>query len=178
MLRQAAYVKRLMVAKERRAAAAASSMAKASDVNQGLGIPMLLRDPEDVDLNSKLEQSVLDARQDLRPDNTAKAQDPKIEEYMQYCDAKYPQDPYRYTLTCERLYRFMFYQMFCEAKPRGGNRKKLASATYFDVDCYNSVMDSLRAAGGNISGIPCPKKPVGPTVFRAYKAVFRLLYKK
>ena len=167
--------KRLEAARERRSNAAASG---APTVGDGSSLGFMLRDPNDLNLTSRLEQGVLQLRESLRPSNTAKAQDPKEEEYMQFCDALYPQDIHRHILNSDRVYRFMFYQAFRE-KRRTGGRRQNSQLNFFDVDAYNNVMESTGATtGGTVVNFPTPEKPTGPAVFNAYKAVMRKIYKK
>ena len=53
-----------------------------------------VRHPDEYGLNSQLEQATLFIREASRPDNTAKAMDPKIEEYFEYCEKVWANDPY------------------------------------------------------------------------------------
>ena len=62
--------------------------------NTSHGTSESIRHPDDVDLNSRLETATLSMREGMRPTNTAKAMDPKIEEYFQFCDHVYGADPY------------------------------------------------------------------------------------
>ena len=172
MALQPQVFRRIEAARERRAAAAHSAAPNGANG----AAAMLLRDPEDHNLTSRLEQGVLSLRETLRPDNTAKAQDPKEEEYMQFCDALYPHDIHRYVLNSDRVYRFMFYQSFREKKRVGG--RPTIETNFFDVDGYNDVMASFRAEGGNITEFPKPRQPCGACTFTAYKAVIRKIYKK
>ena len=51
--------------------------------------------------------------------------DPKKEEWMQFCDAFYPSDPYRHVINADKCYCFMCYQSFRESKKRGGEKALL-----------------------------------------------------
>ena len=52
-----------------------------------------------------------------------KAHQPKVAEYFEFCDEIYSKEHYKYHLTFEKVYRFMYYQAFRPLKPRGGKRK-------------------------------------------------------
>ena len=67
-----------------------------------------LRHPNDVDLNTRLQQSVRTIDLSLRPAKTSDAIDPKATEYYQFCDYAYANDPYKYTLSSEKMYSFFF----------------------------------------------------------------------
>ena len=138
----------------------------------------MLRHPDDVALNSQLETAILQMREQSRPANTAKAIDPKIEEYFQFCDELYPQDQYRYSLDYEKVYRFMWYQVFREQKPRGGNKSQLKDGVRFDKVAYLTLMDKFKDAFNAGTEVwPVPEKPTGKSVFTAYKNVFRVIHK-
>ena len=80
------------------------------------------REAQDAILNAHLQTSVLTMQEDLRPDNTQKAMDPKAREYFMYCDLEYPNDPFKYILEYTKIYKFMYYQVFREQKSRGGKK--------------------------------------------------------
>jgi len=156
-------IRRIQNAKKARARVAARATTAVS--------PAVLRTPEELAQNSRLEQVVLNLRHDTRPPNTMKAIDSKQEEYMQYCDAVYPQDLYKYTLDTEKAYTFMHYQAFREQKPRGGNKSNLGRNSFFDLTDFTKVKGK-----SNIEVEP--NKPVGKSVFMQYKAMLRKLYKE
>jgi len=85
-------IRRLQQAKARRTAAAVAAAASPTVTLT------TLRNPNDMEMNSQMEQVVMNLRRMERPTNTIKALDSKREEYMQYCNKVYPHDPYRYTL--------------------------------------------------------------------------------
>jgi hypothetical protein len=68
--------------------------------------------PNNVALNAVLAHGVAAADENVTPGNTLKQQDPKVEEYFQFCDLVYPNDRYKYILNQEKIYRFMWYQSF------------------------------------------------------------------
>ncbi|MGL5934762.1 MAG: hypothetical protein ACRCZI_03965, partial [Cetobacterium sp.] len=136
--------------------------------------------PNENQLNSNLEQTVLHLREDLRPDNTAKAQDPKVQEYFQFCDYQYGHDPYKYILECNKVYRFMWYQCFREQRRKGGTkaeRQARKEGKFFDNDEYEAVMSHFRDGPRTAFNLPQPSKPIGKCTVTAYKAVFRKIYK-
>ena len=139
-----------------------------------------VRHPNELELNSNLEQTVLELREEYRPENSANQQDPKILEFFHFCDLVYAHDPYKYTLSCEKVYRFMFYQCFREQKSKGGTkamRAARAQGHYFDHAAYQQVMQGFDSEPGAMLNRPAPKKPIGKDTFSAYKAVFRKIYK-
>jgi hypothetical protein len=141
----------------------------------------LLTHPVELQLHSNLQQAVLELQEENKPGNTSKAQDPKALEYFQYCDQLYPNDPYRYILEKVKVYNFMWYQMFCEQKARGCTKEQSADRArgiYFDLAAYNTVTEKFKVtANVTWENLPLPEKPVGPTTFTQYKAVFRKIYK-
>jgi Centromere DNA-binding protein complex CBF3 subunit, domain 2/Transcriptional activator of glycolytic enzymes len=143
-----------------------------------------LRHPNDVALNSLLEETILEMREEGRPANTAKTMDNKIREFFQFCDLQYPNDPYNYILEFEKVYRFMFYQSFREQKKRGGSKQERlarAQGDYFDNELYVSIVsrfNSIPDEGPDVPRLfPIPKNPIGVSTFDMYKAVFRKIYK-
>jgi Centromere DNA-binding protein complex CBF3 subunit, domain 2 len=79
-----------------------------------------MRHPNDVNITLQMQRSVTQLNECFRPTNTAKAHEPKIEEFFQFCDMVYPTDPYKYNIAFEKVYRFMYYQAFRPLKKRGG----------------------------------------------------------
>ena len=90
-----------MAARARRTAAVRSSVSSARSGGSPLGGPPLFRSPRDNELDVTLQQAIMHIDQGDRPVNTAKAMDPKKEEWMQFCDHVYPEDPYRYIITSD-----------------------------------------------------------------------------
>jgi Centromere DNA-binding protein complex CBF3 subunit, domain 2 len=143
------------------------------------GFTFLLH-PNENELNSNLEQTVLHLREDIRPGNTAKTQDPKVKEYFQFCDIHYGHDPYKYNLDCNKVYRFMYYQCFREQRKKGGTKAERAARAaghFFDNDEYEAVMAHFRDGPRTASDLPQPEKPISYCTVSAYKAVFRKIYK-
>ena len=123
---------------------------------------------------------MLHLREDLRPTNTARAQDPIVLEYFQFCDYQYQQDPYKYILDCNKVYRFMWYQCFREQKKKGGTKEQRQArkdGKYFNNEEYEIVMAEFRNGPRTAFDLPQPLKPVGKCTVTAYKAVFRKIYK-
>jgi len=140
----------------------------------------LIEHPNENELNSNLEQTVLHLREELRPANTAKAQDPKVLEYFQFCDIHYGHDPYRYSLECNKVYRFIWYQCFREQRKKGGTKAQRiarSNGQYFDNEEYERVMAQFRNGPRTAFDLPQPSKPIGKCTLNAYKAVFRKIYK-
>jgi hypothetical protein len=118
------FKQRLRQARENRAAAVRAAVAAAArghaepgSPGSPLGAPPLLAPPTTTTMNATnqtLQQALLIMENNDRPTNTARAMDPKKEEWMQYCDWVYPEDPYRHIVMHEKLYDFMCYQSFRE----------------------------------------------------------------
>jgi Centromere DNA-binding protein complex CBF3 subunit, domain 2 len=140
----------------------------------------MLVHPNENQLNSNLEQTVLHLREDHRPTNTAKTQDPKVKEFFHFCDIHYGHDPYKYILDCNKVYRFMWYQCFREQRKKGGtkaDRIARAEGNYFNNEEYESVMEEFRHGPRTAFDLPQPARPVSYCTVAAYKAVFRKIYK-
>jgi Centromere DNA-binding protein complex CBF3 subunit, domain 2 len=140
----------------------------------------LIVHPNENELNSNLEQTILHLREELRPENTAKAQDPKVMEYFHFCDIHYGHDPYRYSLECNKVYRFMWYQCFREQKQKGGTKAARIARTrgeYFNNEEYEAVMAQFQNGPRTAFDLPQPTKAIGKCTYDAYKAVFRKIYK-
>jgi hypothetical protein len=75
--------------------------------------------PNDININIQIQRSVQTMNDSFRPTNTSKVHEPKIEEFFGFCDSIYEDEPYKYNLSFEKVYRFMFYQSFREQKKRG-----------------------------------------------------------
>ena len=103
------------------------------------GVGTELVHPNDVELNSRLEATVLKLRQSERPKNTLLAIDTKILEYFQFCEYAFPHQRYREVLSYEKVYRFMFYQSFRPQKKKGGTKKLLEDGCRFDKEVYERV---------------------------------------
>jgi Centromere DNA-binding protein complex CBF3 subunit, domain 2 len=163
-----------------------------------------LRNPTDVHINVQLERSVVHLNESFRPTNTMKAHGPKIDEFFEFCDSIYGHDPYKYNLSFEKVYRFMFFQSFRELKKRGGprkQRKKKSTRTSdvddvsvdaeeeddgeeaspvirFDREAYDAVMSGFSGVPGQ--GLllpPSPSKPMSWSSFDQYKQVIKRIYR-
>ena len=134
-----------------------------------------IRHPHDVGLNSRLEVATLELRDGMKPANTSKTMEPKIEEFFQFCEKVYPNDQHNYNLDYEKVYRFMWYQAFREQKDQKSVRAARANGVYFDYATYKSMMDRFNA--DNPQAYPIPSKPIGKCTFNMYKACFRRIYK-
>ena len=85
--------------------------------------PSLLRHPNDMNATFQMQRAVVELNESFRPTNTSKAHQPKVAEFFQFCEDVYSMDPYKFHLTFEKVYRFMYYQAFRPLKARGGKRK-------------------------------------------------------
>jgi len=160
--------------KKRSAAAAASFNTETSSLTD-------LLTPRDAELTRVLTSVVGDIADNDRPTNSQKAMDPKKEEWMQFCDALYPTDPYRHIINADKCYRFMCYQSFRESKKRGGEKALLKRCVYFDYNNYVEVMREFQKYGhdegaGVMTSFPSPGNPIGYSVFQSYKAALTQLF--
>ena len=121
----------------------------------------LLRHPNDVGLNSRLEVATMELRDGSRPTNTSKTMEPKIQEFFQFCELVYPLDQHKYNLDYEKVYRFMWYQAFREQKDPKLVKAARARGEYFDFETYTNMMNAYSSPGGGTIGAPRPKKPIG-----------------
>lgn len=137
------------------------------------------RHAQDAILNAHLETSVLAMQEDLRPENTQKAMDPKAREFFMFCDFEYGNDPFKYILEYTKVYKFMYYQSFREQKQRGG--KKQEGKELFDLEAYRELMGTFSGYDPDsqeaLDRFPSPNRPIGKATFDQYKAVFRKMYK-
>ena len=76
-----------------------------------------------------LKEMVIHISEADDPENTKKVFEPKMKEYFEYCKMVFPEDPYGFVLSKEKMFRFMFYQAFREQKARGGRRVDNANRT-------------------------------------------------
>ena len=90
-----------------------------------------LRHPNDVNATVQMQRAVVELNESFRPTNTSKAHQPKVAEFFEFCEVIYNKDHYKYHLTFEKVYRFMYYQSFRPLKPRGGKRKYNDDGTPF-----------------------------------------------
>ena len=146
----------------------------------GMPFNVVNRHVHDVMLNANLECTVLTMQEDMQPENTQKAMDPKAKEFFTYCDVVYGNDPFKYILEYTKVYKFMYYQSFREQKKRGGKMTG-GEKDYFDVEVYNELMGQFNGYDPDspdaVNNYPRPEKPIGKATFDQYKAVFRKLYK-
>jgi hypothetical protein len=148
--------------------------------NSGPTAPNILL-PGQVGLEARMQRSVLRLQDAYRPVNTAKAIDSKMDEYFQYINYVYYNDPYKNNLSADKVYRFMFFQAFREQKKKGGTKAQRTSGVKFDYETYDSLISRYRGNGRGES-LPdfatlTPDKPTKISTFSQYKAMFRRLYK-
>jgi hypothetical protein len=86
-------------------------------------MPTAVRHPNEVNINVQMHRSVTMLNESFRPSNTVKCHKGKVLEFFEYCDEISPHDPYKYNLTDEKVFGFMYYQAFRPLKSRGGKKK-------------------------------------------------------
>ena len=120
----------------------------------------------------------------FRPSKTQDALDPKAKEWHQFCEYAYADDPYKYIITPEKVYRFFFYQAFrskrniaTEADPDNPNakkkRKKRDKGVYFDPKEYDEIMMMY---SGKKDQFPIPEHPMSFQSFDQYKAAVKNIH--
>ena len=117
------FWQRLVESQKKRAAAAAALF-----TTTGKSPPSSLIDvltPRDAELTQVLASVVQEIADHDYPTNSQKAMDPKKEEWIQFCDALYPVDPYRHIINSDKCYRSMCYQSFRESKKKDGEKSLL-----------------------------------------------------
>ena len=108
-----------------------------------------------------------------RKENTAKAYDPKAQEYYDFCNFLYPMLHLstRFTVTSEKLLRFLSYQAFRNKRKMGGQKKGQYDS--FDPKDFTRVSNlytsSLQSKRDNPNyKIPDPKDPLGFDAINTY----------
>jgi hypothetical protein len=128
-------------------------------------------------------QRVLRDQQDATPKNTKSAYEHVQEEYYEFCDSVYNKDPYpglvpvhadsRNTVTEEKMFAFLFYVCYREAKPRGRKRKGddgAPAAAGFNREEFNRIYE-----GAGLEAPVAVNKAVGhSTVNTAHSAVLKI----
>jgi Centromere DNA-binding protein complex CBF3 subunit, domain 2 len=171
-----AMLRRLKAAREQRSATTNGTPSSPSNVGSPLPPAPALLSPAAASQPVNLQQCVLAMAEDDRPENTAKAMDPKKEEWMQFCDYVYSRDPYRHVVTAEKAYNFMVYQSFRELKKPGGDRAALSQLIFFDRQAYDKVMSQFQSCDGVVTEYPKPERPIGSQLFNTYRATLKGLF--
>lgn len=141
--------------------------------------PAALTLPAELDQNPVLEQAVQAVRRVYRVESANVLYDSKTQEYFNFCDYVYPNQPYGKVLTADKVYKFMFYQSFREQKQRGGPRGTVESRNRFDDVAYDRILLQYQSWMSDTgTDPPEPTKPVKLSTIDQYKAIFRQLYKQ
>jgi len=135
--------------------------------------PSLLTGPDDVALNSWMEECVLTLRNHSKCTNSIKAIDTKQEQCMQCCEKCFPNDLHKLMLDRHKAHRIVWRQTFGLQKPRGGKQKFLENNVFFDKDDHERMKAQAEAVGGN----PEPTRPIRHSVFTQDKAMLWALCK-
>lgn len=114
--------------------------------------------------------------------NTAKAYDPKKQEFLAFCDHMYAGKPVttRYVVTEDKLYFFLFYQAYRSKKKGGGGKRKSDGSRQpheFDPEDYDRVWSEFGSRNLPEGATPPdPENPLGFSMVNQYKAAVRKLY--
>jgi hypothetical protein len=147
--------------------------------SHGSSLRASIRNPREVELPNRMARAVNDLITSARPTNTRKAFDPKQKEFEGFCDYLYGNDMYRYNLTFEKVFKFMYYQSFREQKKRGGDKAARARGEYFNAEDFRKVMsvfDNDLDEDVSPEDFPHPVKPIANSTFEQYKAVLKCLH--
>ena len=136
---------------------------------------VLLPNPLEAEMEEAMDNVVHQSNRDIRPTNTMLALDPKVAEFIEFCELVYPREQVPARITYSKVYRFMFYQTFREKKK--GRRK---GGPRFNLEEYNDRMGLLRTAGSavQLEHIPLPKQPTGLEVFKQYRTALKQLFNR
>lgn len=156
-------------------AAVSGGTVTATDALVGLSLP----NPNSVNVAVNLRENVWRLLENDEPENTRKAMEPRMNEFMTYCHTMFPTDPHYSILTKEKIYNFMFYVAFREAKKKGGSRSSRANASPFDLEEYQHVLGFANGTPGTamVQELPQPQKPINKSTFDLYKAMLRKVFK-
>ena len=133
---------------------------------------------------SVYERAVLQQISLGRPRSTRNVNDPKIQEYYDYCLSLYGNsDPYYCNLDDNKVFNFMFYQSMREPRQQGG--KKNRTRLGFDRADFDSIMQQYRAwmateddmNATSSSPPPEPENSLGPNSFAQYKSCLKWIYR-
>ena len=155
-----------------------------SSVGQPLPVerlaPPMLQAPATAGHATALRVGVYNLLRSEVPENTIKQQKPKQDEYNDFCKTVWPDNDLAIIMNHEKVYKFMYYQAFREQKPRGGRKRGDDTGSSFNYEEYQTVMRVTDAAVAQLARdqLPNPKKPTTISVFNAYKAVMRKIYKE
>lgn len=119
----------------------------------------------------------------LLKDNTQKAYAPKVLEFKAFCDHQYsflPPDISRYTVTSEKLYRFLFYHVFREKYTRNRQTTGFDRTDYDRVtNTYSNLFNLLeRNPEGTITGMRDPENPLAEQQINTYRSAVRGYFNK
>ena len=142
------------------------------------GTQPTMMSPDGVALTGQLRQGVHRMLEAELPENTRKAINPKMREFLQFCKTVYAGIGNNTILTDDNVYRFMSYVAFREKRKRGGKKKEGNNDKIFDFEEYKQVMSSISSvnASGLVANCPQPDQPVGKASFDLYKATIKRIY--
>jgi hypothetical protein len=112
-----------------------------------------------------------------RPANTLLAYTPKQDEFIQYCDYRFPQrmfDSTRYLVDPDKVWDFMWYQSIRECKKRGGDSRR-QQKNRFKSEEYASLVNKYSRDLDFFQEDIHPSKGIGLNSFDAYRSA---LYSK
>ena len=142
--------------------------------------PSRIVDPNSMGYMGWLADGVSRINRSYRPQTSTNLWDSKEREFFAFCDSIFATDQYKYLLTDEKVYRFMFYNTFRSKKKTGGRRKRgTAAAAPFILNDYEEVMSEYSAfflTPVEGQDIPEPANPLGESAFAQYRASLQHIY--
>ena len=137
----------------------------------------LILNPTSHQTNQNLQTFILQLTEENRPENSRNVCNNKIAEFFQHCDLVYPNDLYKYYLTFDKVYKFMFYQAFREQKKAGTTKANIKKGIFFNKEEFDAMVDEFAHTPGHLVRRPTPKKPISESCCAQHKQVFRKIYK-
>ena len=154
--------------------------------------PGLLQIPEGQvleTLNQKLVEGVNKQRNVLRRSNTLIAYDPKDAEYMAFCNAIFPSVDLaeRYRVTANKVYNFMFYQVYRSKRKPGKGKKTMSESSAAGTSptrtdrvngfSLSEYMEVMLYHGTEEGAWKLPNNPLGFSQINTYKASILRLFR-
>ena len=85
-------------------------------------------------------QRILHHEDQLTRRNTNLAYGRKGQEFLAFCQAVYSEHEFPTTVTEEKVFGFLYYQAYRQARKRGRKRRNTGDVSLFDVDDFRAVL--------------------------------------
>jgi hypothetical protein len=90
-------------------------------------------------------QRILRANEENRPPNTDKAYDGKLEEFKSFCDMQYQNDGYPRLITEAKLFIFLYYHAYRQARKRGKRKRSEPQVPKFNKADFILVTNAYKS---------------------------------